>query len=98
MNSQRKVCDKGHVFYKSSDCNACPQCAALDKPTKGFLALLPSPARRALFNHGIDSIEKLATYARADILSLHGIGPRSMPILEECLKAAGLQWKNSLKA
>jgi len=42
-----KTCPKGHKFYKSSDCPACPICEEERKPKVGFLALNAAPARRA---------------------------------------------------
>ncbi|OJV52752.1 MAG: hypothetical protein BGO31_03045 [Bacteroidetes bacterium 43-16] len=88
-----RICEKGHQFYKSSDCPNCPVCAQLNKPESGFLASLSSPARNALLHQGIDSIEKLATCTEKDILSLHGIGKASLPAFKKALAAAGLYFK-----
>jgi predicted RecB family nuclease len=54
----------GHSFHKSSDCPVCPVCESIAKPTDGFLSLLAAPARRALVNEGITSLEKLAGYTQ----------------------------------
>ena len=56
----KRTCSKGHSFYKSTDCPTCPICEKEKKPEDGFLALLSSPARNALSNHGVDQLEKLA--------------------------------------
>gem|GEM_PF-5535290 len=32
----RRVCPKGHTFYKSSDCFTCPTCEAIHTPEAGF--------------------------------------------------------------
>ena len=88
----RKICAKGHTFYKSSDCPACPICAAEQKPESGFLASLGAPARRALESAGIMSEEQLATYSQKEILKLHGIGPSSIPRLKAALAKKGLQF------
>lgn len=69
-----KTCPNGHNFVKSSDCPVCPKCEAMNKPFDGFLASLGAPARRALENEGITSIEQLYTYSEKEILSLHGMG------------------------
>lgn len=53
----KKTCEFGHTFYKNSDCPTCPTCEKLKEPSKGFLALLSSPARNALLHHGIDTIQ-----------------------------------------
>ena len=82
-----KTCDRGHQFYKSSDC---PICAALDKPEGGFLSLLSAPARGALKNAGITALEQLSQYSEREILKLHGVGPKSLPALKGALSDAGM--------
>ncbi|RQO30724.1 hypothetical protein DBR32_08315 [Taibaiella sp. KBW10] len=88
-----KICAKGHQFYKSSDCPVCPVCAAADKPKEGFLSHLSAPARRALENKGIDSLSALSGYTEKQILSLHGIGKSSIPLLKRLLEEKGLSFK-----
>lgn len=88
-----RICDKGHRYYKSSDCPVCPVCEQEQKPDTGFLLLLSSPARRALEHHGITTLHKLSAYTEHEILQIHGIGPRSMPILRNALKSIGLAFK-----
>jgi predicted RecB family nuclease len=91
-----RTCKEGHQFYKTSDCPTCPQCEQLKKPADGFLPLLAAPARRALLFHGIDTVEKLAKLTEKEILSFHGMGPASMPILKKALSEAKLNFvKNS---
>jgi uncharacterized protein YdhG (YjbR/CyaY superfamily) len=67
--------------------------ATVRQPKEDFLSLLPAPARRALENKGITTLKKLASFSAADILTLHGMGPSSLPKLREALKAAGLAFK-----
>ncbi len=62
-------------------------------PTEGFLSLLGAPARRALQAAGITTLKKLSTFTVKDILSLHGMGPKSLPTLNAALKAEGLAFK-----
>lgn len=88
-----RTCPKGHKYYKSSDCPTCPHCEKGHKPQHGFLALLPAPARRALENKGINTLELLAAYSKKDIIALHGMGPSSIPKLQKALDAAGLDFK-----
>ncbi|HNP21901.1 MAG TPA: RNA polymerase alpha subunit C-terminal domain-containing protein [Panacibacter sp.] len=90
---QLRTCSKGHQYYKSSDCPVCPVCEQERKPADGLLSLLGAPARRALENKGIGNVAQLAAYTEKEILSLHGIGPSSIPKLREALKAAGLDFK-----
>ena len=89
----KKICKFGHTYYKSSDCPTCPTCEKLKEPASGFLALLSNPARNTLLHHGIDTIHKLAGHTEKEILSLHGIGKASLPILNKSLADNGLEFK-----
>ena len=89
----KKICPKGHTFYKTSDCPSCPQCEAAKKPKAGFMSTIAAPARRALENAGIKTIKQLAKYSEAEIVSFHGMGPGSIPKLRSALHAEGLSFK-----
>jgi len=89
-----KTCPEGHKFYKSSDCPSCPICEEERKPKDSFLALIGAPARRALENEGITSLEKLSAYSEKDLLSLHGFGKSSLPKLKDALKYAEIHSKS----
>lgn len=88
-----KVCEKGHKFYKSSDCQSCPTCDKENKPKSGFLSKLSAPARNALLHEGIDTLLELSTYTEKEILKFHGIGPASLPIMRTSLAEEGLAFK-----
>lgn len=88
-----KTCENGHQFYKSSDCPVCPICEEERKPQDGFLSLVGAPARRALENAGITTITQLASRSEAEILSLHGIGPSSLPKLKKVLSSKKLSFR-----
>lgn len=88
-----RICDKGHRYYKSSDCPACPVCEEAKRPETGFLSLLAAPARRALQQAGISRIEELALHTEKEILELHGMGPASMPVLRAALKESKLKFR-----
>lgn len=92
-NKQLRNCSKGHQYYKSSDCPTCPVCEQERKPADGLLSVLGAPARRALENKGITTAKQLSTYTEKEILSLHGMGPSSLPKLQAALTAAGLSFK-----
>jgi predicted RecB family nuclease len=92
-----KTCDKGHKFYKSSDCPTCPICAAEAKPETGFLALLSGPARGALEHAGISTLTQLSQYSEREILKLHGVGPKSIPTLRQALQDAGMTFAEPAK-
>jgi len=91
----RRVCENGHIYYKSSDCPVCPICENERAPADGFLSKLGAPARRALEGAGITNLELLAKYGEKEILKLHGMGPSSIPKLKEALKKSGLNFKIS---
>src|SRR5690606_15220931 len=88
-----KVCEKGHTYYKNSDCISCPTCDKENKPQNGFLSKLSSPARNALAHKGIGTVQKLSTYTEKEILNIHGIGPASLPVLRNSLEEHGLSFK-----
>jgi DNA-directed RNA polymerase alpha subunit len=89
-----RTCNKGHKYYKSSDCPTCPICEQERKPANGFLSLLSAPARRALENNGITSLQELSKCSEKEILQLHGMGPASLPKLRTALKENGLSFRN----
>ena len=88
-----RICEKGHKYYKSSNCSSCPTCDKENRPESGFLSKLSSPARNALIHEGIDNLQKLSKYTEKDILKIHGIGPASLPILRTSLEEEGLSFK-----
>lgn len=81
----KKTCPKGHTFYKSSDCPTCPTCEKERKDRNGVFASLAAPARRALENEGIKTVEQLSNYTENEILSFHGMGKSSLPKLQQLL-------------
>jgi predicted RecB family nuclease len=95
MSSKKtlKTCKNGHQFYKSSDCPTCPICENERKPKDNFLSLIGAPARRALENKGIKTVDQLSKYTEEEILSLHGMGPSSIPKLKKALAENGLSFK-----
>lgn len=88
-----RICNKGHKYYKSSDCPVCPVCESERKPKAGFLSLIGAPARRALERERIDTLQKLSKYSEAELLKLHGMGPGSIPKLKNALKEKGLSFR-----
>src|SRR6478752_538952 len=92
-NKTLRICKNGHQYYKSSNCQVCPVCEKEQKPTDGFLSLLSAPARRALENSGIKTLEQLSEFSESEILALHGMGPGSIPKLKTALHNQGLSFK-----
>lgn len=49
-----------------------------------------NPARRALRDIGITRVEQLAAHREADLLGLHGVGPKAIRLLRDALERRGL--------
>jgi DNA-directed RNA polymerase alpha subunit len=88
-----RICNKGHKYYKSTDCPSCPTCEQERKPNSGFLSKLSSPARNALIHEGITTLLQLSKFSEKEILKFHGIGPASLPTLRASLEEKGLSFK-----
>lgn len=93
LNETLRICDKGHNYHKKSDCPTCPVCEQQRKPASGFLSLLSAPARRALENNDILTLQKLSQFSEKEILQFHGIGPSSIPKLKSALVEQDLSFK-----
>ena len=75
MNTSTKTlrtCKLGHTYYKSSKCPVCPICESQRKLENGFLSNLSAPARLALENNGIQTLEELAKFSKKEVLKFHG--------------------------
>ena len=59
------------------------------------MASISAPAQRALAGKGISTLKQLSKYSASQLLELHGMGPSSIPKIEEALKAEGLKLKKS---
>ena len=73
-----KICPAGHRFYKSSDCNSCPVCEKAKNPVEEFLSNIGAPARRALQNAQLDSLQRLKNMPDEELLKLHGFGKAAL--------------------
>ena len=89
-----RTCKNAHQYYKSSDCPTCPICEKNQKPEEGFLSLIAAPARRARESKGIKTVLQLSSFSEKEILALHGIGPKAIPILKNEMKEQGLKFKD----
>lgn len=64
------------------------------KETGGsFVPGLSAPANRALEGKGIKTLKQLSRFTESEILSLHGVGPSSVPKMKKALEAGGLSFK-----
>lgn len=89
----RRICPKGHRYYKSSDCPSCPECEKAKKPASGFLAAISAPARRAMERDGISTLKQLAKHTEQEIAALHGVGDKVIRTMKALLAEEELQFK-----
>jgi predicted flap endonuclease-1-like 5' DNA nuclease len=54
-----------------------------------------NPARRALTAAGYPRLEQLTRVSEAELLELHGVGPKAVRILRERLREQGLAFRDS---
>lgn len=91
----KKICSRGHEFYKSSDCPVCPKCwpGYKKKLQSDFPAALASPALRALNEAKIKKLADVANFSESELLALHGMGAKGIGILKDALNEIGLSFK-----
>ena len=69
------------------------QAAAADTAAAGEVRDLPKaigrPATQALINAGITTLTQVAQLTEAELLAMHGVGPKTVRILSEALSATG---------
>lgn len=58
------------------------------------LPKIGKPATNALHNLGVKSLEAVSKYERTALLGIHGVGPKTIELLEEALRANDLNFKN----
>jgi hypothetical protein len=51
---------------------------------------IPQPAIRAFVREGYSSLESIAGASKAQLLALHGVGPKAIRGLQEALESRGL--------
>ncbi|MFE3249726.1 hypothetical protein [Streptomyces sp. NPDC059209] len=59
------------------------------RPTGDLPAGIGKPATRALAHAGLTTLDQVATRTRADLLALHGVGPKAVRILADTLTEKG---------
>lgn len=58
------------------------------------LPKISKPAQRALDSINVKTLEDVARYSEAELLELHGFGPKGIRILREAMDEHGLKFKN----
>ncbi len=52
---------------------------------------ISQPAIRALTGAGYETLEDLAGASKAELLRLHGMGPKAIPVIQQALVERGLK-------
>jgi predicted Fe-Mo cluster-binding NifX family protein len=58
---------------------------------------ISKPAQRALAGAGIKSLAQLAKHSEAEVLKLHGMGPKACATLKEALRVNGKSFMKKQK-
>ena len=64
------------------------------EPTE-FPREIGKTARRVLALNGLTTFDQLTEVSEAELNALHGVGPKALRILSECLAARGLNFRDS---
>jgi DNA-directed RNA polymerase alpha subunit len=64
------------------------------QPESDFPAKLAAPAQRALANAGYVRLDQLTQLSEAELLKLHGMGPKAIGQLRQALQEKGLSFAN----
>lgn len=62
--------------------------------TESDLPRIGAPATRALASIGVTRLDQAAGRTEAELLALHGFGPRALRILAEALAARGMSLRS----
>ncbi|MEV7020499.1 hypothetical protein [Streptomyces sp. NPDC093991] len=60
------------------------------QPDSDLPASIGKVATRALSNAGLTTLDRVATHTKADLLAMHGVGPKAVRILADALAARGM--------
>jgi len=69
-----------------------------DKSKDDFPPGLAQPALRALAAAGYTRLEQLSSVTEAELLKLHGMGPKALGLIRNALHARGLAFADSDKS
>jgi DNA-directed RNA polymerase alpha subunit len=65
-----------------------------NQPQSDFPKAIGAPATGALLHEGYSRLEQLAQLTEAELLKIHGVGPKAVRILRETLATKGLSFKS----
>jgi DNA-directed RNA polymerase alpha subunit len=66
-----------------------------DEPTNDFPPGLSQPALRALRAAGYTHLKQLTSVTEAELLKLHGMGPKALGLIRSALQSRGLAFADS---
>ena len=66
-----------------------------DEPKHDFPAGIGQPATRALVAAGYTNLDQLSRVTEAELLKLHGMGPKALGIIRSALHAKGLSFADA---
>jgi predicted flap endonuclease-1-like 5' DNA nuclease len=69
-----------------------------DDPQSDLPSGLSKPALQALHAAGYTRLDQLATVTEADVLALHGMGPKGIKVIREALDARGKSFADAKSA
>jgi DNA-directed RNA polymerase alpha subunit len=69
-----------------------------DEPKNDLPAGIGQPATRALAAAGYTNLEQLSSVTEAELLKLHGMGPKALGLIRSALQAKGLSFADADKA
>ncbi|MCC5969044.1 MAG: hypothetical protein JJU15_03780 [Pararhodobacter sp.] len=65
------------------------------RPVGDLPGTIGKTAARELSHHGIDSLDRMASHSKKQLLAIHGVGPKAIRILGESLAQNGLDFSAS---
>lgn len=69
-----------------------------DQPISDLLPAVGKPALQALALAGYTSLEQLTTVSEAELIKLHGVGPKALGVLRDALAERGLAFGHAKRA
>jgi DNA-directed RNA polymerase alpha subunit len=64
-----------------------------DSVRGGFPAGISRPALRALAGAGLNDLQSLSRVTEAELLALHGMGPKATSLIKAAMKDRGLRFR-----
>ncbi len=68
---------------------------ASNEPLTDFPSGLSKPAQRALAGAGYTRLDQLSAVREAELLKLHGMGPKAIELLRRALEARGMSFADT---